>query len=684
MGLSVLLTVLTLFFDTRLFIFFSLLTAVIFLIAYRMLEGINDKVGKSLDKLGESVIYANSKAYVDSNVPTLAVYHTGEILWVNPSAKENVFSKKSVLGDHIQTVFPDLNFTAPSNPKGVNLSYNDHLYTGYVTVSSRAEDGPTSVIYLFDDNQLKEDSFEFHSSRLSVALIIVDNYEEITQDHKEIERAQIMSDIEEVVTHYFKENNGFIVSLQRETFMVLIQERGLDKIKENKFDLLNRVRKLELENKQTATLSIGIGYGEDTLSASEESAKQALDMCLGRGGDQAAIRTQDGYEFYGGVLSGVEKRTKVKTRIIASALSELIDHSSNVIVMGHRFSDLDAVGSAVGMMTAVRAMNKSAFICIDEETSLAGQLITKLKDEGFTDDDFVKPEKAKAQVHNKTLLIVVDAHVPGVLESEELYKMCKNVVVIDHHRKLVDYINNAVIFYHEPHASSASEMVTELIQYLPVDPNIQKSEAEALLAGITLDTKNFVMRTGVRTFEAAAWLRRRGADTVAVKKMFASSMDNYKNKASIVARAITYKNCAVAVTDQVFPEIRLVASQAADDLMNISGTNASFVVFAVDNMINISARSMGAINVQVIMEELGGGGHHTMAAAQFPEDTIENVITMLETAIDKYYASLSDERREMLYASAKTEHTLPVGGVPDEGTILEGQVLSDLREFADN
>ncbi|HHY52758.1 MAG TPA: hypothetical protein GX499_05870, partial [Clostridiales bacterium] len=300
----------------------------------------------------------------------------------------------------------------------------------------------------------------------------------------------------------------------------------------------------------------------------------------------------------------------------------------------------DSVGAAVGMFRAVRSMNKPVQIALDKQKNLVKPLLEKLFQAGYSEDDFLPPEAALELVNPKTVVIILDTHVPHVVESEAIYRAAKNVVVIDHHRKLVGHIDNAVIFFHEPYASSTCEMVTELLQYFPSRPTLSRVEAEALMAGIMLDTKNFVLRTGVRTFEAAAWLRRMGADTVEVRKMFASSLEAYQQKASFIATAQIYQRCAIAVSDEVFEDIKIVAAQAADELTTIADLDASFVIYVYGNEINVSARSLGAINVQLIMEKLGGGGHQTMAAAQFPNTDVETVRRRVMEAIDEYYAEV--------------------------------------------
>ncbi|MEG1942923.1 MAG: DHH family phosphoesterase, partial [Angelakisella sp.] len=365
----------------------------------------------------------------------------------------------------------------------------------------------------------------------------------------------------------------------------------------------------------------------------------ALDMALGRGGDQAAVKLRSGYEFYGGVSKGVEKRNKVRTRIVANAISEVVATSNNILIMGHRFSDLDCLGSAIGICAGLKQCGKPVNIVLNTETTLAQPLYEKMLDEGYG-ELIVSPENAMPLASKDTLLIIVDTHVKTLVESQEVYNACKNIVVIDHHRKMVNHIDNAIIFFHEPYASSASEMAAELVQYLSDRPKITVGEAESMLAGIMLDTKSFTIRTGVRTFEAAAFLRKMGADTIEVRKLFSSSMETYQQRSRLVSSAEIYRGCAISYTEAAaaVEDIRIVSAQAADELLTISDVEASFVLYEYTGGTAISARSMGDLNVQVIMEMLGGGGHMTMAAVQLAEVSMEDARQRLLTAIDSYLA----------------------------------------------
>ena len=498
--------------------------------------------------------------------------------------------------------------------------------------------GRQSYALIFtEDTELKKTAKAYAQAKPVVAMVATDSADEIYRSYKESEYAEIISDIGRIAENWFSEYNCVFRTLSSGRALAVMREAELQKMIAKKFNVMEQVRSYTYHGASVGiTLSIGIGRGE-TLGDAESEARQALDMALGRGGDQTAMKNSDEtYRFFGGVSKGVEKRTKVRTRVVASAIAELIRGCDNVLVMGHKFSDLDCIGAAVGVCAAAGAFGKSAKIVTYEKASLASPLIEYMKAQSGG-DLFIHPDIARHIVTEKTLLFVVDTHKADFTEEPEIYEKAPSVVVIDHHRKTVDYIQNAVIFYHEPHASSACEMVTELLQYMQRKPIIGAVQANALLAGIMLDTKEFALRTGVRTFEAAAYLRARGADTVTVKGFFNSSMENKKLRGQVVLNAQSYRNCAVSVADIKHKDIRIISAQAADELLTVSDVSASFVLFETGDTANISARSMGKVNVQLIMEALGGGGHQTMAAAQLPNTDLSEARQMLKKAIDDYY-----------------------------------------------
>lgn len=572
-------------------------------------------------------------------LPIMIVTGDREIIWYSDKFRAEVVNQQDLYGFNLnqltQEKLDDL-----CVPEGKEILCCGKWYRVY-GVRKRENTTELCTLYFVEIAGLKEEALLYEKTRPSVMMIMLDNYGEVMQHAKESEKSRILGAIDSTLEDFISSmTTSFIKRFDGDKFLMVVEEQHLEKIIEGRFKILDDIRKIQTDGNIPVTLSIGIGRGESTLAKSEAAARQALDMALGRGGDQVAIKNQSMYEFYGGVSKGVEKRTKVKTRIVATALSELIQNADRVLVMGHKFGDLDCVGAAVGLAYAIRTIGKQADVVIDRDKTLANILVEMVSNEGCG-NLFVDPSEAMFSISEDTLLIVCDTHTVNLVESADIYNRCKTVVVIDHHRKMVNHIDNAVIFYHEPYASSASEMVTELIQYMGDNCRINAVIAQALLSGIMLDTRNFVLRTGVRTFEAAAYLRRIGADTITVRKLFSSTMDSYQRRSRIVAAAQIYKKCAVAESDFVSDDMRIVAPQAADELLGIDGVDGSFVLYESEGVVSISARSMGAINVQMIMETLGGGGHHTMAGAQIRGVEMEKVKQMLLEAIDKYYKAHS-------------------------------------------
>jgi c-di-AMP phosphodiesterase-like protein len=636
-GCCVAMTLASLFFSLPLFYICLGVTLVCTGLILWQLYVIRRYINTFLIEMGRALTTVQQDALLAFPIPVFVCNGEGEILWCNRLAQNHVLEDENVYAKSIQSVAPGLDVTRKCPEKGHEVVYKGRSYVAY-NVRAVSRDSELYMVYFFENTELRRYADEYFETRPSVMILLVDNYEELSQNLKDNERTRVMGQIEYVVSKFLTESGALMLRTERDRFLAVIEERNLQGIISARFALLEQVRNIQIEGSVAATLSIGVGRDAANLSESEQFARQALDMALGRGGDQAAVRSASGYEFFGGVSSGVEKRTKVKTRIVATALAELIGGSDNVIVMGHRLSDLDCFGASVGIAKAAKLMGKDAYICIRRNANLVDPLFGKLEENGYT-NVFIEPETALSLVTKKTLLIICDTHIKQFLESSDVYEACKTVVVIDHHRKMVGHIDNAVIFYHEPYASSASEMVTELVQYFGEKFRLGRMEAEALLAGIMLDTKNFVIKTGVRTFEAAAYLRKIGADTVEVRRLFASPMQSYQRKAKLVANAQIYKGCAIAVsTDHGDAEdIQVTAAQAADELLNITGVQASFLVFELNGGISFSARSMGQINVQIIMEKLGGGGHLTMAGAQMTGIGAEKAKELLVGAIDAYF-----------------------------------------------
>lgn len=562
-------------------------------------------------------------------MPMAIVGEAGDIVWANAAFLESAGRARDCRGENVMKFLYPHTIQQVVAAKGTDVTIGDRQFTAF---ASKTEQG--HILCLVDDTYYKAINREYVEKHPVVALAHFDNREELARDSSGSEDARIASEVEQVLTEWAQSMGGFLRRLSGGRFLILTDEIHIRQAMEKRFEVLDKIREIKAGERRSATVSIGVARGAESLQEAEQWARKALEMALGRGGDQVAVKQKnDTYEFFGGLSKGVEKRDKVRTRVIAATLSDHIKESENVLIMGHRFSDLDSMGAAVGLWSAItKALHKPAFVVVDRQQTLAGQIVERIDANSGDRVVFLSPMDAMEQLSPRTLLIVVDTHSPDFVESRELLNHVSRVVVIDHHRLMVKRIDNAIVFYHEPYASSASEMVAELVQYIG-DSTLTQHEAEALLAGIMLDTKSFVLKTGVRTFEAAAYLRRRGADTVEVKRMFADSIDSYKAKYKIVSGAEIQQNCAIACADKEFPDIRVVSSQAADELLSIRGVKASFVIYPTGNVMNISARSLGDINVQLVMEVLGGGGHLTMAATQLPNLTIEQARTKLAAAI---------------------------------------------------
>ena len=502
--------------------------------------------------------------------------------------------------------------------------------------------GQMMMLYFIDCTEYVRLRDAAETRHPALAIIAIDNYEELRKNATDSEKSAILADIDRRLSEWTRDSSAVLRKYDRDKYIFIIENAELDKLAARKFAVLQEVRDIRNHEGVLATLSIGIGRDGETLAESYQYAGLAIDMALSRGGDQAVIKNRYTFEFYGGLSEEVEKRTKVKSRVVANALSQLIRDSSQVLVMGHKNSDMDAIGAAAGMVCAARVKGKPVHIVVDQQHTMASDLIERLESLPEYKDVFISAEDAMIMCDFKTLLIVVDVNRPGYVESEALLQSINKVAVIDHHRRAADYIENAVVSLHEPYASSASELVSELLQYLVPNNDILTGEAEAMLAGIYLDTKGYSTRTGVRTFEAAAYLRRAGAEVSDVKRLFQSSFDQYMERQKIISSA---RNCGqgviFALTDQEID--RIAAAQAADELLSIIGTRASVVAFRSGVDMAVSARASGQVNVQLLMERLGGGGNHSAAGAQLKNTTPEEADRMITEAIHGYFADQESE-----------------------------------------
>lgn len=546
--------------------------------------------------------------------------------------------------------------------EGREIEYEGRIYRVYARIpqftpdeSENADIGaetPDSInritmLFFEDITDFKGLQEEHRMSRAMAMIVMVDNYEELLSGSKESEKAYVTIQIDRLLEEYFNEKYAVLQKLSSDRFLVLIEERYVREMIFDKMKILDLAREIKVTDRTNVTLSIGIGRTAQTLAESENYARQALSMALGRGGDQAAIKTESGFHFYGAVTQGTGRYSRVKTRIMADDIKMVVRTADTVYIMGHSYGDFDSVGSAIGLACAIRKLGAQAFAVVNKQKTASRQLIDRFAE--YEPAVVIDPEVANLGFTENSLLIIVDTHIIKKLDDKQLFEKAnpEQIVIIDHHRLSTGAIEDAGIMWQDPNASSAAELVTELVQYFGVNQILTPLEAEALLAGITLDTKDFVMRAGVSTFEAAAFLKKMGADTVSVKNLFATTMQSKAKKSEIVSAAEIYRGCAVSVVDETFPDMRVTCSQAADEMLYISGVDASFTVYPIENGgWAFSARSLGKINVQIIMESLGnkkddGGGHQTMAGAQLYDITDTEAVHRLYEAIDAYFDSLS-------------------------------------------
>ncbi len=508
---------------------------------------------------------------------------------------------------------------------------------GNIIRSEKPEDNVfMGITYWLDVTEYDDTRIKYEESRPVAAVVIIDNLDEMVKNHPERIKNDIRDAVEDKLSQWCGEFHGFLRRYDRDRYLVMLERKDLDKLKAGKFSITQEMHSVESPTGISASISIGLGVDGADFGETLQFADMAGELALSRGGDQAVIKNRMSFEFFGGRGFEVEKRTKVRSRVMANTFAELVKDSSRVFVMGHRYTDLDAIGAAVGICAIAHSLGVKANIVLDTEHTAAGPLIEMLRGEAQYKDIFISSQEAMLRSDSRTLLTVVDTNKPEQAEDGDLLMCCTRVAVIDHHRVGATYIKNAALTFVEPYASSASELVTEMLQEMPTPPTLLRCEAEALLAGIVLDTKSFTIRTGERTFDAAAVLRRFGADTAAVKRLFQTDMENTVAKYKILQSAELYRKVAVAAPEE--PQDRVVAAQAADELLNIVGVDASIVV-APDGKGGIfaSARSIGELNVQLIMEKLGGGGNRSAAAAQFRDETLPNAVSRVYAAIDDYF-----------------------------------------------
>lgn len=618
--------------ETESYVYMVINVILIFIVISQIIR-IRQNIYRYFNRIEHSL--EQSKCFTLFNIPEPVVItdKSGKILWYNRSFFLSISNGADAFGMNIcEELNADISELRDGNQ--FTLEYQDKKYSIKCTVNT-GYNIEMKILYFNDVTAYLDLVEEYSSKKPTVAIIAVDNYDDMFQNVKESERSIVQSKMEKTLENLTADSGSFLKRLSKDRFLVVFEEQHLSKIIKERFKILDEARTISVGDELCVTLSIGVGSCSNSLAESELYAREALDMALGRGGDQAAVKTEDGFKFFGGMSKGIEKHSRIKTRIVSNAMQKLVDNASEVFIMGHRFGDFDAIGAAIGLSAALDAIGKTSYIVVDPQKNLAKDVIERAK----KNLNFITETQALDLADNGSLLIVVDTHKRDMVESPELLKKIKNLIVIDHHRKNVNFIDNAMLFYHEPFASSASEMVAEVIPYFKNLSKIPSFAADALLAGIMLDTKNFIIKTSVRTFEAAAYLKKMGADTVSVRSLFANSIEFYRLKSEIVSSAELINGFAVATAKarfELIDSLRIIAPQAADELMNISSVMAAFVLYETNEVVNISARSYGAVNVQLIMEKIHGGGHQTMAATQLNGVSVEDAKKMLFNAIEIY------------------------------------------------
>ena len=587
----------------------------------------------------------------DFKVPYGLIDESGRIIWLNNEFKK-LLGKENVYRKNITSVFQDIDnkiFDTDDEEFSADIVYDERCYKvdfKKLAINSLMEDNSLlsvkdvpalMAVYLFDDTEEKRYLQRMHDERIVVGLIYIDNYDEALESIDELRRSLLAGLVERKISKYITNGSGIVKKLEKDKYLLVFNYKYLETLREDKFSILEDVRTTDIGNAMAVTLSIGIAAGYDTFNKNYDMARAAIDLALGRGGDQTVVKEGDQTTFFGGKSTTVENNTRVKARVKAHALRELIEVADNVIIMGHRISDADALGAAVGIYRASKALNKHANIVLnDVNRSLRPTVETFMGVPEYEEDLFVKNSDVMQYVSDNTLLVVVDVNRPGYTECPELIDKCRTIVVLDHHRQSGDTIDHAVLSYIEPYASSTCEMVAEILQYIGDNVKLKSAEANAIYAGIIVDTNNFTNKAGVRTFEAAAFIRRSGADIVKVRKLLRDDMNEYKARAEAVRHAEVYRDSfALAVCPSANLESpTIVGAQAANELLNINGVKASIVFTYFNNEVYLSARSIDEVNVQLIMEKLGGGGHMTIAGAQLKDISIEDAIELVKKTLD--------------------------------------------------
>jgi c-di-AMP phosphodiesterase-like protein len=608
------------------------------------------EITKHIDELTLNVDKAAQSTIINSPFPLVVVETSGNIIWkssnfIKTFANIDIGTYLSdIIKELKQKIDKDNNDKAPAIYESMKIGEKTYKIIAESVKSKEkgAKSEYLSTIYFLDETNYVNLLNDFSNSRTCIGIVVIDNYEELMQRATEEEKLKITSEAEKSIYAWVNKYNGLSIKSERDTYVCIFDQYHVEEIKDEKFDILDEIKEIKTEDNIQTTLSIAISEEGESNVDKYKSAKAVIDIALGRGGDQAIIKQNGKYYFFGGRTQEVEKRTRVKARIVSQALEELVNSSSNVLIMGHTNSDIDAMGSAMGVYRFVKAIGKDAYIVNETTGTSLDTFIQDLKDIEDYQGVLVDKNTALSKISSDSLLIVVDTDKKNYVEVPELLTKTDKIAVIDHHRRGTDYIENAMLTFHEVYASSACELVTEIVEFSERAIHLTTFEVEALYAGIMMDTKNFTFKTGVRTFEAAAFLRKCGVDIIKVKKWFQSDLETYNKISEIVAKSeIMNDTIAISVYDKADPDANITCAKAADELLTISNITASFVIGKLGDRICISGRSIGDINVQLILEKLGGGGHITVAGAQIEGMTEEEVKQELINRINEYLTEIS-------------------------------------------
>ncbi len=573
--------------------------------------------------------------------PMVVTDMEGSIQWYN-NRFQGMLGKEELFGEFLQDIFSELQFSIfveDVSPVPQNLCYQDKEYlVSGKTISVLRDEKETRLvgIYFTDLSEKKELEQRIADQKTVVCSLMIDNYDEVFKGTQNTNHGSLIAEIEHCVNRWVEKGEGVSVRYERDKFLILFEAAKFMPLWEEKFPILNQVKEISQGNRIPVTFSIGVGQSKDTLRENEALADAALDMALGRGGDQVVVKTDVGFQFFGAKGREIEKSTRVKARVVAHGLRDLAEQASRVFIMGHSNADADSLGASVGLFRIFRSLGADAYIALSREKNHTQASLKELLRQEEYSQRIIGEERALDLLKENSLLVVVDTHRPSIVEFPGLLERCENLVLIDHHRRSEEFLENTVLSYHEPYVSSSCEMITEILQYLDCDKNLTPYEAEILYSGIYLDTKGFTFKTGTRTFEAASYLRRKGADPINVRRIFSNDMELYLQKSRIISNAKIYRdNIAIALCTEKSKDTQLVVAQAADDLLNIRGIEAAFVLAESNNRIIISGRSLGTVNVQVVLEKLGGGGHITIAGAQLQSERLDQAEEELKAAIDE-------------------------------------------------